>query len=847
MPLLYPRALPLSFLVLTFPASTWAAGGDTDYTTPPRIDFISPSSDFSTHATYFTVADLDGDGNLDLVHLPNNSTAVPGDPHAYWIENQGGRQFGRLRLVHLAPTDAGQTLEDSAAVVNLTGDSKPEIFVSRRYSPQQSLYLPLALTPDLLDDGNAAPVVPLELRGFANSPWQRVDLEGTGQTYLFQAFDAEGAGTATMSIYKRNGGTVGQRFLEAFVINASYFDTAEINHVESHDIDGDGDYDLCVETRDDKVRFYERLTHQTYSGTPRILQDVYAKTQWLDLDGDGRTDILSSDFSWQKNLGGWNFSPQETPAALVDLQYPTYHKVVARAGQSALLHAIVPTEDQSGYELVSIAFDSAEPLSRQPLPGAADGSTVFLHLGDVDGDGQQDLVYSSSAAGSFYGGSRTISIAWGSPSGFLAGQTVWEGPGAAYQVFSADFNQDHCPDLVSGPYASGDYRIHFNRGAAGPDEGVVINGLQIPGTTLRILGAVPIDKDKYPDLVCRYTPLPADPANPKSALVVVRGRKDGSFIPPVIPAGGLVYTPGLAFDSGVGPGSSNDFIDWDRDGDLDLIAWGQWFENVKGSFPPGQRTLVGLGSMEDFLGNPATIGGTIVGDLDGDRAPDIISLVYGAGVGSEPPKTMLVAFNDGRGGIEETAELPIQIARYDFLGNPTVAGTAVLADLNADKRLDLWVRESGSSDGLGNPIITERWLSNPGRRAARDMSAWVTHALQPGKVAPGVAFGDFDGDLKAVNLKKGIGEWLSPSGYLKPTRSGPLLSEAYDFTNHFIDLTGQWFAAGLDIDGDRDTDFLLGGGSQPTIILRNPQADGGKRRPLKVKEVAWPGELPVVR
>ena len=842
MPLLRPRVLSLSLLALTLPVSNRAAGGETDFTTPPRIDLLAPSQAFSTFANQFTAADLDGDGDQDLVHLPEGGE-FPGDPHAYWIENLGNRQFGPLRLIHLGPTAAGQSLS-RPVVWNLLGDSKPEIFVNRRQWPHDGLYQPLSLGPEL-DADTPIPIVPTVLAAGESRPWDLVDFDGTGNPYIVAVAGAYGANQTVVTAYKPNGG-VGGPFQEAYTAFSLYYDPHSVMDIEASDADGDGDLDLCLACFEDGMRIYEREVGNSNFLEPRLIEGVNWHATWIDLDGDGRNDILQPDGSWYRNDGNWNFALQETSPAYALLDYSAFTKVVPRAGQSALVHAIVLTEDQTAYERILVPFDSAEPILREAAPGSHADYHVILHYGDLDGDGHIDLIYSHSAGSSYYG-SRIIAAGWGSGSGFSAPQTLYAGPSPLHRLFSADFNGDRCPDLVSGPDALGRYHVHYNRGATGPDAGVPINGLEIPGTELRIIGAARIDKDKYPDLVCCYTRQPVGTGGPENALVVVRGRKDGSFIPPVIPSGGLVFSSGYEPDGG-GVDNRN-FVDWDRDGDLDLVSWGQWHENVNGSFPAGYRLLVELGTVPDFLGKTIVIGGTITGDIDGDRAPDIISLVHGPGTRNQPPDHMLVAFNDGRGGIEATVELPIQLAAYDFLANPVMSGTAVLTDLNGDKLPDLWFREFASADVLGNPVAADRWLRNPGRRTARDMSTWVSTALPAAnnKVAAGVAFGDFDGDHRAVNLKRNLGEWLSPWGYLQSTKRGPLFSEPYDFTNSHIDLTKQGFSGGVDIDADRDTDFLLGGGDFPLVILRNPSADGGKRPPRKVKEVEWLGTLPVVR
>jgi hypothetical protein len=192
----FPR-IALTFALSLSPTAQISAA-DTDLTTPPRIGLLAPSQAFSTFANQFTAADLDGDGDQDLVHLPEGGV-FPGDSHAYWIENLGNRQFGPLRLIHLGPTVADQSLSQPV-VWNLLGDSKPEIFVNRRERLYDGLYQPLSLSPGL-DADAPAPIVPTVLAAGGSRPWELVDFDGTGNPYIFTVGGAYGANQYVVTAY----------------------------------------------------------------------------------------------------------------------------------------------------------------------------------------------------------------------------------------------------------------------------------------------------------------------------------------------------------------------------------------------------------------------------------------------------------------------------------------------------------------------------------------------------------------------------------------------------------------------------------------------------------------------
>lgn len=806
------RPLRISLLATAFSS---AATGDV-----PRIDLLTPSSSFPLYGENLIVADMDRDGDSDLVHLPSGTSGnSEGDPHAYWIENLGNRQFGPVRLAHLSPTGAEEYLSDSK-LINLIGDDAPEFFANH-LSASPYLSEPLALTPTLR---GPAPATGTSLATPSDAPWQAIDLDADNQGELIR-IAMTGDETSSLRILDRqHDGS----FAESLVMEAGYLGSSP--RMEVLDLDADGDLDLGV--YNGWWQIFERTGPRAFIAPPPFDDSVYGSLPFVDLNGDNLPDSPSLNGYWQENVGDLVFEDREPSPALAMVESALFRQIVPRAGMSALIQVVLPTASE-GYELVVTPFDSTEPISRLAVPAPAGSSPAFLRYADLDGDNHLDLVFSYSTANSASLRNRVLAVAWGSPSGLLEPQPVQAGPADSHKIFTADFNRDKCTDLISGPDALGHYRIRYNQGQAGLADGLLLDGLEIPGTSLTLLAVGRIDKDKFIDLVCSYSRQPAVNAGPETAIVVVRGRKDGSFIKPVLPAGGLQFAPG-----GI---TAGELVDWDRDGDLDLVGSGRWRENVRGSFPAGQRFLVDLGITNDFLGNPITIGSTLTGDLDGDRAPDIISLVYGegdsgGGLGGGMPKKMLVAYNDGRGGIEATIELPVTLAARDFLGNPVMPGAVAITDLNADKLPDLWIREVTGTDFLGNPVTVDRWLRNPGRHS-RDLTAWVSQPLA-NTVIPGLALADFDGDGKT--------EWIGPNGYLTPTKQGPLFSEPFDFTAG-IDLSRQPFIGTVDIDADRDADFIIGGKNTPLVVLYNTGADHSKRKPQKPRPIRWLPSLPPVR
>ena len=778
----------------------------------PRVGLLAPSSGFGGDGRHLLVADLDRDGDSDLVHLPNGAGSW-GDPHAYWIENLGNRRFATLRMLHVAPLGPEETLV-FPALLNLTGDANPEFFVNRQTTGR---YEPLALAPAF------SPPVPahgVALAGASSEPWRAVDLDNDGQGELVRITRVDEV-SLTVAIFDRNPAG---SFEQSVAFETSDFTPYEITAVEAIDLDADGDLDLSIASSGD-VLVFERTSARGFDPSPIVFADTFGESSWSDLNGDGLPDLLHAEGNWRENDGGLGFTARAVSPAFAALDYPVFRSVSARPGQSALVHAILPNA-VGVSELVTIPFDAAEPVARHVVPGSPANEAIYLRYEDLDGDGLRDLIHSYSTDEPVTSTSRVLAVAWGSQ--LAVSQTLVAAPSMLSRTFPGDFNNDSFVDLITGPDAEGVYSVRFNRGKRQLGDAMPLGGLARPGMSMRLLGIADMNKDRILDLVCLYQPLPFDAVNPLSAIEVVRGRRNGSFVLPTDPQPALEFAPSMIMDG--------DLVDWDRDGDLDFVGGGLWRENVGGKFPSGQRLLVELGTMLDFLGNPVTIGSTITGDLDGDRVPDVISTVHGEGEGGGAPREMLIAYNDGFGGIEETVTLPVVLAASDFLGNPTVPGSVAIADLNADKLPDLWIREVVGSDFLGNPITEDRWLRNPGR-GSRDLSTWVSLPL-PGGVAPGAPFVDFDGDRRP--------EWVSSVAFLQPNRSGPLYSGDFDFSGGMIDFFRQPLGASADFDGDGDADFIIGGGGSPLLLLQSNLADEKRRRLLRPQPIRWEGQ-PVVR
>ena len=273
-------------------------------------------------------------------------------------------------------------------------------------------------------------------------------------------------------------------------------------------------------------------------------------------------------------------------------------------------------------------------------------------------------------------------------------------------------------------------------------------------------------------------------------------------------------------------------IDFDSDGDLDIINQSTWTENKGAYFDPEWHPLVEGALGEDAFGNPVVLNMPHAGDLDGDGHPEFINTFYyespklaEGGFGTpvlNPLNSLLVAYSDNHGGLEAADEVRMAYTAPDPFGNPLL-GKVSVADVNADGLPDLCSREFAGFDLFGNPLTSHYWRRNPGG-GSRSPHAWLKLSLGIGAFPDSPApLLDFNGD--------GRNEWVSPTGYLRPTPAGPVVSSGYDFDGETRIVENLTYMGAADFDGDGDADFLLYNKNQPALFLmRNLMVD--ERSPI---------------
>lgn len=765
------------------------------HATEPKIQVISGYPD------NLRLEDMDGDGLKDLVYFSTWGTAST-------VRNLGNRQFSTLSHPYISQGSNSSAQGQAQCVEIQPGDHR--IYFSQ-YTWDSSAqgdtnfqYTPLTVPIDGNGYGERTPLA-------TDSPylWDAIDLDKDHQTeFIFSA----NAGSLTI-MDRLTDGTYSPTVIALSQLPAA----SRLAASQVADFDNDGNLDLLIPDDDhSQMLLYRRTGVRTFDPTPVMISGS-SEFQIADLNGDGLPDVYiswSNQIRYSLNSGNFTFDPPITsPYAGGNPSYQghLYQIQQSQSGPAILYSA---RSEDSTVAVESFRFGTWELVSQSDIDLSSlqlgpSGSNYVNEISDLDSDGHPDVILRiqpSSSNFSYYRTPPNYFVSWGSNHGFSAPAAILKGSVAPQQIIAANFNQQSAPDLIRGPDSDGYFWFYANSGTGTFEQKTRLDSLgRMNGSfltpSIATIHKGDMDQDGILDLVVEYQCWVNSYV--RSAYGVAKGNGDGTFTTPVLP--NHSFTTVSSVVSGI-----DSLVDWDGDGDLDLIADGTWRENINGSFASEIHPLISGESIMDGLGNFITKVYTRTGDVDGDGHPDVISLIYrnlgpadGLSIGglNSYKTSFAVAFNDGLGGIAEIAEVPVSLQARDVLGNPVIYDLQI-ADLNHDGIPDLCYDYHQGYDVLGNPVSTTRWLRNPGGANARNPASWLSLAFgAPSLPTTLHPESDFDGD--------GRKDWANGFGYVRPTAAGPVVSDLYDFTYGASFPEYHISRRATDFDGDGDADILI--------------------------------------
>jgi len=365
---------------------------------------------------------------------------------------------------------------------------------------------------------------------------------------------------------------------------------------------GQGRYsEALIDTCVDGSRTPDRLRQPTFSSAPVRLEgqpDHIGLVATVDLDTDGLTDLLIADgegtLSFFRNRGDQTFSRSASGLlpALAEL---------SEAG--AMLDLVIGDVDVDGdFDLV-VSGDAGTFMARQHegLPDALmriSGPSTRAVFGDVDHDGDPDLLVIGESG-------KQLLVNDGTGTFTDRSQTSGLSTAAGSEAIFADFDNDRDVDFVaiSAPLAAaGALELYTNNRDGTFSEVAVKQRLQPRGATDLVVGD--FNADSYMDVVT------IDGVHAPRLLTNQRGR---SFTEHEV----ATATPGLA---GIRQ------ADIDNDGDLDLVVFGGAglgiLSQVDGEFVRHDLVAADSGPVDQLL----------VRDFDADGRVDLWAGSHHAGV-----------------------------------------------------------------------------------------------------------------------------------------------------------------------------------------------------------------------
>ncbi|GGF03992.1 FG-GAP-like repeat-containing protein [Hymenobacter cavernae] len=389
-----------------------------------------------------------------------------------------------------------------------------------------------------------------------------------------------------------------------------------------------------------------------------------------------------------------------------------------RAGETVFTTFTSAAQNAAGVG--AVPYVARFTTATTPSPGTFSGSTDLgvgpspqhVTLGDIDGDGDLDLLTANYSATSNSPG--TVSVRLNSGNGTYSGGTevsVGIGP---YQVVLGDIDSDGDLDLLTANANSGtvgNVSVRLNNGS-----GTFSGTTQVAvGTSPHALTLGDVDGDGDLDLLAaNYT---AGSSSTTSAVSVRLNNGSGAF-----GAGSEVSVGSRPVDLALG--------DADGDGDLDLFTASSNGTTVSLRLNGGSGTFSGTTEI-NAIGTPHALA---LGDIDGDEDLDLLATnTYGTAVA--------VRINNGLGS-------------FSALQNASIgpgARSIALADVDGDGDLDFVTANAGANSGsaLGGTTASIRLNNGSGNFSGTQN---VTVGTQPTSVALGDLDNDGDLDLVTANM-----------------------------------------------------------------------------------------------
>lgn len=398
--------------------------------------------------TFSSEADLDGDGDIDLVSFSNY------DKKLRWFENDGSEVF----TSNLIDNSVFEVL----AVTDFDADGDFDILTVDTGN-SLSIYR---------NDGTGS-FAPFLIGVSGPHDFETVDYDSDGDLDIVGS-DRTGTGTVLTVYYNR-----GELFFEAILALDSSLD---LSH-KWLDFNGDGHMNYVAQDTDKltwgkKATSGEIVSLESWPFTSPIYY-----TDIGDVDSDGKADIVGCNSSrdqiyWERNTGtGFQRSLIDTP--LTDISYLKIADL-DKDGDADIVYSISSSIDQGLYFLQN---DGSQNFTRSKIHAAGVG--VF-DLFDYNEDGHWDVVVSSGKDVLVNNGSQVFSATGG----------WWTGQGGRSHK-QVDLDLDGDLDILTGSWNGQEYKWLNHDGSGG----YVGNNILANPARIKNSAVGDFDGDTYDDIL----------------------------------------------------------------------------------------------------------------------------------------------------------------------------------------------------------------------------------------------------------------------------------------------------------------------------------------------------------
>ncbi|MGB1846372.1 MAG: FG-GAP repeat domain-containing protein, partial [Candidatus Poseidoniaceae archaeon] len=321
------------------------------------------------------VADMDGDGDLDVV------SASYGDDTIAWYENDGAANPSWTKNIVATSADTPMSVH----VADMDGDGDLDIISASSADDTIAWY---------------------ENDGAANPSWTAADIATSADgAYSVYVADMDGDGDLdivsasayddTIAWYE-NDGAANPSWTAANIATSA--DSARSVYVA--DMDGDGDLDIVSASfDDDTVAWYENDGAANPSWTASDISTTANGVHWAvpaDMDGDGDLDIVTSSYldqaiAWYENDGATNPSWSASSIASVQLSEQVFVEDMDGDGDLDIVGASYGGDYVAWFENDGAADPS---WTQSNIATSVDGAHG-VHVADLDDDGDFDIVISA--------------------------------------------------------------------------------------------------------------------------------------------------------------------------------------------------------------------------------------------------------------------------------------------------------------------------------------------------------------------------------------------------------------------------------------------------------------------